>query len=141
MLGTGMSVRKSVQLGCGARKTCPLFGVFCFLGALIASLLGARSVRADTPPAAIKTPLAAPAAVLGLGNPYLVAASVNSPTLQRPEVLGFTFSRNLVRMVNRVEVLARDGVELNARRPYRERLNLVVQSRSGGGVLQLRYRR
>jgi hypothetical protein len=142
MLTVGMSVRKSVQWGCEARKTCPLFGVFCFLGALLASLFGAKSASADAPPAAIKaTPIAAPAAVLGLSNPYLVAASVRGPSVERPEVLGFTFSKNLLRMVNRVEVLARDGVELNARRISAEKLNLRVQSRLGGGVLQLRYRR
>ena len=135
-------MRKSLQLGCGARRTCPLLGVFCFLGALVASLFGARSASADAPLAAIKaTPFAAPAAVLGLSNPYLVAASTKAPSLDRPEIVGFQFSRNLMRMVNRVEVLARDGVELNQRRVSPEKLNLRVQSHSGGGVLQLRYRR
>ena len=137
-----MRLRKSVQWGCDARKTCPLFGVFCFLGALVASLFGAKTASADAPAAAIKvTPIAAPAAVLGLSNPYLVAASVKAPSLERPEVMGFQFSKNLVRMVNRVEVLARDGVELNTRKPTAEKLNLRVQSRLGGGVLQIRYRR
>jgi hypothetical protein len=142
MLTDETSVRKSVQVGGEARRTCPLFGVFCFLGALMASLFGAKPVCADAPAAAIKTsPFAAPAAVLGLSNPYLIAASVNSPALERPEVLGFTLSRNVLRMVNRVEVLARDGVELNARRSVAEKFNLRVQSRFGGGVLQLRYQR
>ena len=112
------------------------------MGALVASLFGVRSASADAPLAVIKaTPFAAPAAVLGLSNPYLVAASAKAPSLDRPEIVGFQFSRNLMRMVNRVEVLARDGVELNQRRVSPEKLNLLVQSHSGGGVLQLRYRR
>jgi hypothetical protein len=142
MLTVGMSVRKNVQWGCEARKTCPLFGVFCFVGALLASLFGAKNVSADAPLAALKsTPIAAPAAVLGLSNPYLVAASVNRPSVERPEATGFTFSKNLRRMVDRVEVLARDGIALNTRRVTAEKLNLRVQSSLGGGVLQLRYRR
>jgi len=104
--------------------------------------MGAKSANADAPAAAIKsTPFAAPAAVLGLNNPYLIAASTGASSLERPEVLGFTLSKTLVRMVHRVEVLARDGVELHTRRSVADKLNLRVQSRSGGGVLQLRYRR
>jgi hypothetical protein len=138
-----MVKKRVVEAGLNARRTCPCLGVLCFLGAFIASLFGARSAAADGPPAAIKaTPLAAPAAVLGLSNPYLVAASVNRQASRQPEVLGFQLSRSLVDLVQRVETLARDGVELNQRKlPRAEKLNLRVQSRYGGGVLQLRYQR
>ena len=117
--------------------------MLCFLGAFLATLFGSKNASADAPPAAIQsTPLAAPIAVLGLSNPYLIAASVEAPTLEKPTVLGFTFSRGPGDLVNRVEILARDGVELNQRGlPHAEKLNLRVESRFGGGVLQLRYRR
>lgn len=136
-------MRKSVEAGLSARKTCPCFGVFCFLFAFIASLVGAKSASADTPVAAIKsTPLAAPAAVLGLNNPYVIAAALKRPAVQKPKVIGFTFSRDLVDLVNRIEKLAVHGVELNQHKlPHAEKLNLRVQSRFGGGVLQLCYRR
>jgi hypothetical protein len=134
----GLKVRKSVQLGPCARRTCPYFGVLCFLCAFIASLFGAKSASADTPPTAIKTtPLAAPAAVLGVTNSYVVAAAV-----KKPRVLGFTFSQDLRDLAIRVEKLARDGVDLNQRRlSHTDKLNLRVQSSIGGGVLQLCYRR
>lgn len=143
MLISGLMLKKSVQVGCEARPTCPCFGVFCFLCALIASLFGAKSASADAPLAAIKaTPFAAPAAVLGLNNPYLVAASLTPTSPESPEVIGFTLSRNIVHLVHRVETLARYGVELNQRKlEHSEKLNLRVQSRFGGGVLQLCYRR
>lgn len=143
MLTLGLLVKKSVQVGPVARQTCPFFGVFCFLCALIASLFGANDASADTPPAALKaTPFAVPAAVLGLNNPYLVAASMNKESLKRPKVIRFMLSRNIVNLVHRVERLACHGVELNQRNsPQAEKLNLLVQSRYGGGVLQLRYRR
>jgi len=133
-----LKVRKSVQLGPCARRTCPYFGVLCFLCALVASLFGAKSASADTPPTAIKTmPLAAPATVLGVTNTYVVAAAV-----EKPRVLGFTFSQDLRDLALRVEKLARYGVDLNQRRlQHTEKLNLRVQSRIGGGVLQLCYRR
>jgi hypothetical protein len=104
----------------------------------VASLFGAKSAAADTPPTAIKTmPLAAPVAVLGVANPYLVAAAV-----KKAPVIGFTFSQDLRDLADRVEKLARDGVDLNQRKlPQAEKLNLRVQSRFGGGVLQLCYRR
>jgi hypothetical protein len=143
MLTLGLMVKKSVQVGPEARPTCPCFGVFCFLCALIASLFGANDASADAPPAAMKaTPFAAPAAVLGLNNPYLVAASLKPRSPERPEVLGFKLSKNIVNLVHRVETLARDGVALNQRKlEHSEKLNLRVESRYGGGVLQLRYRR
>ena len=115
--------------------------MFCFLCAFIASLFGTKSASADAPViAAIKTtPVAAPAAVLGMSNPYLIAASMK---MEKPKVLRFTFSRDLVDFAHRVERLARDGVQLNQRQPVQnDKLNLLVQSRLGGGVLQLRYRR
>ena len=60
----------------------------------------------------------------------------------RPRGLGFTLSRDVLDLVHRVEKLAVHGVELNQRKlPQQEKLNLRVQSRLGGGVLQLCYRR
>ena len=137
-------MRKSVQSGLGARRTCPCFGVLCFLCAFIASLFGAKSASADAPvAAAIKTtPFAAPAAVLGLSNPYVVAAAFEGPAIEKPKLIGFTFSRDLIDLAQRVEWLAVHGVELNQRKlPHAEKLNLRVQSLIGGGVLQLRYQR
>lgn len=133
-------MRKRVQAGRPARRKCPCFGVFCFLCALITSLFGTKSASADTPLAAIKsTPLAAPAAVLGVTHPYVIAGAIED---RAPEVLGFTFSQDLVDLVNRVEDLAMYGLELNQRKPqHSEKLNLRVESRLGGGVLQLCYRR
>ncbi|MFW2387073.1 MAG: hypothetical protein ACN4G0_01970 [Polyangiales bacterium] len=131
-------MRKSVQLGADARRTCPCFGVLCFLCAFIASLFGATSASADTPLPVLKVaPVAAPSTVLGMMNPYLIAAAA-----KKPKVLGFTFSQDLRDLVKRVETLAVHGVELNQRKLERsEKLNLRVQSRLGGGVLQLCYRR
>ena len=135
-------MRKSVQVGLEAQKRCPCFGALCFLFAFISGLFGAKSASADASvAAAIKTtPVAAPAVVLGMSNPYLIAASLK---MEKPKVLRFTFSRDLVDFVHRVERLARDGVQLNQRQTVQqnEKLNLLVQSRFGGGVLQLRYRR
>ncbi len=131
-------VRKSVQLSANARRSCPCFGVLCFLCAFIASVFGAKDAAADTPLPAIKTTrLTAPAAVLGVMNPYLVASA-----LKKPEVRGFTFSKDLQKLYLRVETLAIQGVDLNQRKPaHAEKLNLRVQTWIGGGVLQLRYRR
>jgi hypothetical protein len=132
-------MRKSVQLGSSAQLRCPCVGVLCFLCAFISSVFGAQSASADTPLPAIKTTLlAAPATVLGLNNPHLVAA-----TLERPQLRRFAFiSKDLLKLYNRVETLAIYGVTLNQRKlPHDEKLNLRVQSRYGGGVLQLRYRR
>jgi hypothetical protein len=140
-------MRKSVQVGLGARRTCPCVGVLCFLCAFIASLFGAKTASADAPvpaAAAIKktTPLAAPAAMLGLTNPYVVAAALKRPAVAKPRIIDFTFSDDLVDLVQRVEKLAVHGVELNQRRlSHTDKLNLRVQSRLGGGVLQLYYRR
>jgi hypothetical protein len=115
----------------------------CFLVAFVASLVGAKGASADTPVAAIKTgPLAAPAATLGLTNPYVIAAAFKRPAIEAPRGLGFTLSRDVLNLVHRVETLAIHGVELNRKKPHhREPLNLRVQSRLGGGVLQLCYRR
>ena len=122
-----------------ARRTCPMFGVVCFVCAFFASLFSPKSASADAPIAAIKTVPPAAAAVLGVANPYVIAAAIGKP---KPKVIGFTFSRDLVDFAHRLETLARDGVELNQRKTQApEKLNLRVQSRLGGGVLQLCYRR
>jgi hypothetical protein len=132
--------RKSIQHGESVGRRCPCFGVLCFLCALISSLLGAKSASADTPPTAIKTtPLAAPATVLGVTNPYLIAAAVRVPGARR-----FTLSRDIRDLAAQVEKLARHGVDLNQRKmPHGENLQLRVHTgiRGVGGVLQLRYRR
>lgn len=138
-------VKKSVQAGLCARQRCPLFGMLCFLCAFVTSLFGTKTASADAPIAALKktTPIAAPAAVLGMSNPYLIAAAA-SPLVDAatPQVLRFRLSRDLLDLVHRVERLAVDGVELNQRKLSQpEKLNLRVQSRLGGGVLQLCYRR
>jgi hypothetical protein len=121
--------------------------VLCFLCAFVASLFGARSASADTPLAAIKTtPLAAPAAVLGVTNPHVTAAALKSAAIaapaKSPQVIGFTFSRDLRSLYLRVEKLAIYGVDLNQRKmPRAEKLHLRVNARLGGGVLQICYRR
>ena len=112
-------VRKSVQLGLEARKTCPCFGVLCFLCAFFASLFGAKTACADVPvaPAIKTTALAAPATTLGLTNPYVVAAALKRPAIEAPRgILGFTLSRDILDFVHRVEKLAVHGVELNQRK-------------------------
>ncbi|MBW2585652.1 MAG: hypothetical protein JRD92_01745 [Deltaproteobacteria bacterium] len=133
-------MRKSVQLGASARRTCPGFGVLCFLCAFFASLFGAQSASADTPPTAIKVaPLAVPATVLGITNPYLVAAAI-----KRSEVRGFTLSRDIRDLAARVEKLARYGVDLNQHKVgHTEKLQLRVNTRTRGlgGILQICYRR
>ena len=131
-------MRKSVQWGVSARRTCPCFGVLCFLCAFITALVGAESASADTPPTAIKTtPLAVPATVLGMTNPYLVAAAMKTP-----EVRGFTLSQDIRDLAAQVEKLARYGVDLNQRKMgHTEKLQLRVKQRGVGGVLQICYRR
>jgi hypothetical protein len=132
-------MRKSVQLSASVERRCPGLGVLCFLCAFISSVFGAESASADVPlPAINTTSLAAPATVLGVNNIYLLAAA-----LEKPEVRRFAFlSKDLQRLYQRVERLAIYGVTLNQRKvPHDEKLNLRVQSRYGGGVLQLRYRR
>ena len=132
-----MRTRKGVESGAAARR-CPCFGVLCFLCAFVASLFGAKTVRADAPLPVLKAAsFAAPAAILGVTNPRLIAAATD-----KPEVRGFTFSRDLRDLALRVEKLARFGVDLNQRKvSHPEKLNLRVESRIGGGVLQLCYRR
>jgi len=135
-----MNLRKSVHVGPGARRRCPLLGVLCFVCTIFLSLFGAKSASADAPVAAIKVgPLAAPAAVLGVTNPYVVAALSKTPA---PLPQNFTFSHDLRVFALRIEKLARDGLHLNQRKtPHAEKLNLRVAPRFGGGVLQLCYRR
>jgi len=131
-------LRKSVQLGLGGPRRCPCFGVLCFLCAFVSSLFGAKSALADAPLPAIKTmPIAAPAAVLGLTNPYVIAAAAT-----KPEVRRFTFSRDILDLAAHVERLARYGVDLNQRKlPHTEKLQLRLKQRGVGGVLQICYRR
>jgi hypothetical protein len=82
-------------------------------------------------------PIAAPAAVLGMANPYLIAAAATNP-----EVIGFTLSQDIRDLAAHVERLARFGVDLNQRKlPHTERLQLRVKPRGVGGVLQICYRR
>jgi len=76
--------------------------------------------------------------VLGLSNPYLVAAAVATTT---PEVPGFTVSDDLQDLLRRVDKLARYGVDLNQRKiAHTEKLQLRVRQVGFGGLLQLRYR-
>lgn len=82
-------------------------------------------------------PIAAPAAVLGMTNPYVVAAAAT-----KPEVLGFTLSRDIRDLAAQVERLAQYGVDLNQRKlPHTEKLQLRLKPRGVGGVLQICYRR
>jgi hypothetical protein len=108
----------------------------CFLCALLGGLMGAKHASADPPVAVIKSaPLAVPATVLGVTNPYLVAAAVEEPR-------GFLLSENLRDLARQVERLARHGVDLNQHRtPQFEKLELRLQQTGVGGVLQLCYRR
>jgi hypothetical protein len=102
-------------------------------------MFGAESASADPPLPAIKaTPIAAPAAVLGMTNPYLIAAAAQ----KKPEVLGFTLSHDIRNLAAQVERLARYGVDLNQRKlPHTEKLQLRVKPQGVGGVLQICYRR
>lgn len=106
--------------------------------ALVSSLFGAKGASADAPLPAIKTmPIAAPAALLGMSNPYVIQAAAT-----KPEVLGFTLSRDILDLAAHVERLARYGVDLNQRKlPRTEKLQLRVKPRGVGGVLQICYRR
>jgi hypothetical protein len=107
---------------------------------VIACLLGTKSASADTPPTAIKTmPLRAPATVLGVTNPYLIAAAMKTPEVQR-----FTVSQGVRDLAKEVEKLARYGIDLNQRkRLHTEKLQLRVDTRirAVGGVLQICYQR
>lgn len=131
-------MRKSVQLGRGGPRRCPCFGVFCFLCAFVSFFFGGAKASADAPLPAIKAmPIAAPAAVLGITNPYVVAAAAT-----KPEVLGFTLSRDIRDLAAQVERLAQFGVDLNQRKlPHTEKLQLRLKPRGVGGVLQICYRR
>ena len=131
-------MRKSVQLGRGGPRRCPCIGVFCFLCAFVSFFFGAAKASADAPLPAIKAmPIAAPAAVLGITNPYVVAAAAT-----KPEVLGFTLSRDIRDLAAHVERLAQYGVDLNQRKlPHTEKLQLRLKPRGVGGVLQICYRR
>jgi predicted LPLAT superfamily acyltransferase len=107
---------------------------------LIACLLGTKGAWADTPPTAIETmPLAAPATVLGVTNPYLIAAAMKTPEVQR-----FTLSQDIRDLAKQVEKLARYGVDLNQRKSlHTEKLQLRVDTRTRGvgGVLKICYQR
>ncbi len=110
----------------------------CLLCAFIASIFGAESALADTPPTAIETTLlTASATVLGVANPYLVAAAMKTPEGRR-----FALSQDILDLSAHVEKLARYGVDLNQRKMlHTEKLQLRVKPRDVGGVLQLCYRR
>ena len=101
-------------------------------------MFGAESALADTPPTAIKTTqLAAPATVLSVTNPYVVAAAIKAPKVRR-----FTLSQDILDLAAHVDKLARYGVDLNQRkRLHAEKLQLRVKPRDVGGVLQICYRR
>jgi hypothetical protein len=131
-------MRKRFQAWPSPGRRCRCFGVVCFLCAFVASTFGAESALADTPPTAIETTLlAAPATVLGVTNPYLVAAAMKTPEVRR-----FTLSQDILDLSAHVEKLARYGVDLNQRKMlHTEKLQLRVKQRDLGGVLQLCYRR
>ena len=82
--------------------------------------------------------MAAPATVLGVTNPYLVAAAIKAPAVRR-----FTLSQDILDLAAHVDKLARYGVDLNQRkkRLHAEKLRLRVKPRDVGGVLQICYRR
>ncbi len=125
-------MKKKLQLG--LRGTCPCIAVLCFLVAFVAF---GNEASADTPPTAIKgTPLFVPATVLGVSNPYVIAAGLPTPKAQR-----FLLSKDIRDLVKRVDRLARYGLDLNQRTPQPEKLQLRFQSLDFGGLLQIRYRR
>jgi len=130
-------VKRNVQSVVLGHRRCLCFGVLCFLCAFLTSLLGTKTAAADSPPAAIQTaPFAMPATVLGLSNPYVVAAAATPP-----RVLGFTVSQDIRDLVKRFEKLARYGVDLNQRKiAHPEKVELRVRQRGFGGVIELRYR-
>ncbi|HET6415921.1 MAG TPA: hypothetical protein VFG22_06470 [Polyangiales bacterium] len=130
-------VKKSVQVGLDARRRCPCFGMFCFLCAFITSIFGAKSASAESPLPAIRTTqIALPISVLGLNNPYLIAAATRTP-----RVIRFLLSRDIRDLAARVDKLARYGVDLNQRKlPHTEKLQLRVRQRGPGGVVLLSYR-
>jgi hypothetical protein len=103
--------------------------------AFIASILSTSGASADTPPIAIKgTPWMAPATLLGVSNPYLVRAALPTPETQR-----FLLSKDIRVFAERVDSLARYGLDLNQRTPQAEKLQLRFQSRDFGGLLKICY--
>lgn len=121
-------MKKRLQLG--LRGTYQCIAVLCFLVAF------GSEASADTPPTAIKgTPLFVPATVLGVSNPYVIAAGLPTPKAQR-----FLLSKDIRDLVKRVDRLARYGLELNQRKRQPEKLQLRFQSRDFGGLLQICYR-
>jgi hypothetical protein len=81
---------------------------------LIACLLGTKSASADTPPTGIRTMSpAAPAMVLGVTNPYLIAAAMKTP-----EVQGFTLSQDIRDLAKQVEKLARFSARAYTQRSF-----------------------
>jgi hypothetical protein len=111
--------------------------MFCFLCAFITSIFGAKSASAESPLPAIRTTqVALPISVLGLNNPYLIAAATRTP-----RVIRFLLSRDIRDLAARVDKLARYGVDLNQRKlPHTEKLQLRVRQRGPGGVVLLSYR-
>ncbi len=117
-------------------KRCPCIGVLCFVVAFIASIFSSSEASADTPPTALKgTPWMAPATVLGVSNPYLVRAALPTPEAQR-----LLLSKNIRDFAERVDTLARYGVDLTQRAPQADKLQLRFQSRDFGGLLKICYR-
>lgn len=117
-------------------KRCPCIGVLCFVVVFVASIFSTSEASADTPPTALKgTPWMAPATVLGVSNPYLVRAALPTSETQR-----FLLSKNIRELAERVDTLARYGLDLNQRTPQPEKLQLRFQSRDFGGLLKICYR-
>jgi len=128
-------VKVRTRLELGSRAACPCIGVLCFVVAFIASVV-ATEASADSPLTAIKgTPLVVPAAVLGVSNPYLIRAALPTPKAQR-----FLLSQDIRDLAKRVDDLARYGLDLNQRTPQPQKLQLRVQSRELGALLQICYR-
>ncbi len=105
--------------------------------ALMGLLIAPSRVEADAPVAAVKTTsFVVPATVLGVSNPYVLRAAFANPASRR-----FTISRDIRDLVRRVDKLARFGVDLNRHTPGPEKVQLRLQSRFGGGLVQICYRR
>lgn len=123
----------------GLKGTCPCVGVLCFLVAFVASIFATSDASADAPLVpltALKgTPLAVPATILGVSNPYLIRAALPEPTVQR-----FVLSKDIRDLALRFDRLARNGVDLTQRALQPEKLHLRFESRDFGGLLQFCYR-
>ena len=72
---------------------------------------------------------------MGVSNEYVLRSALPTPKVDQ-----FWLSKDVRDLVRRVDKLARYGLDLNQRQPQPEKLRPRVQSRFGGGVLQLTYR-